>query len=73
MKPFNRNIAFIAILLFMSIGNYFRMSASAVNIRTIDFLSIFCNWSFSWVTYRAISITKAIRRIRSLQINLHFH
>jgi len=41
MKPFNRNIAFIAVLLFMSIGNYFRMSTGAVNIRTVDFLSIF--------------------------------
>lgn len=41
MKPRNRNITFIAILLVMSIGNYFRMSSEAVNIRTVDFLSIF--------------------------------
>lgn len=41
MKPFTRNIAFIAVLLLMSIGNYFRMSSVAVNIRTVDFLSIF--------------------------------
>jgi uncharacterized membrane protein len=41
MKPFNRNIAFIAVLLFMSIGNYFRMSSGITTIRTVDFLSIF--------------------------------
>ncbi len=41
MKPFTRNIAFIAILLIMSIGNYFRISSGAANIRTVDFLSIF--------------------------------
>jgi hypothetical protein len=41
MKPFNRNIAFIAVLLLMSIGNYFRMSSGATAIRTVDFLSIF--------------------------------
>jgi len=41
MKPFTRNIAFIAVLLLMSIGNYFRMSSGAGNIRTVDFLSIF--------------------------------
>ena len=41
MKPFTRNIAFIAVLLFMSIGNYFRISSGAANIRTVDFLSIF--------------------------------
>jgi hypothetical protein len=41
MKPFNRNITFIAVLLMMSIGNYFRMSSGAANIRTVDFLSIF--------------------------------
>jgi uncharacterized membrane protein len=41
MKPFNRNIAFIAVLLFMSIGNYFRMSSGITTIHTVDFLSIF--------------------------------
>ena len=41
MKPFTRNIAFIAVLLLMSIGNYFRISSGAANIRTVDFLSIF--------------------------------
>lgn len=41
MKPFNRNIALIAVLLFMSIGNYFRMSSGIATIRTVDFLSIF--------------------------------
>ena len=41
MKNRNRRIAFIAILLAMSIGNFFRISSGTSSIRTIDFLSVF--------------------------------
>jgi len=41
MKNRNRSIAFIAILLAISISNFFRISPGAGNIRTVDFLSIF--------------------------------
>jgi hypothetical protein len=40
MKTRNRRIAFIIILLSISIGNYFRMPTAAA-IRPVDFLSIF--------------------------------
>jgi hypothetical protein len=41
MKNRNRRIALVAILLAVSIGNFFRISSEAANIRTVDFLSIF--------------------------------
>ena len=40
MKNRNRRIAFVIILLSISIGNFFRMP-SAATIRTVDILSIF--------------------------------
>lgn len=41
MKIRNLRIVFIAILLLVSVGNFFRISAGAASIRTVDFLSIF--------------------------------
>lgn len=40
MKTRNRRIAFVIILLSISIGNFFRLP-SAATIRNVDFLSIF--------------------------------
>ena len=41
MKNRNRRIALLTILLVISIGNFFRISSEAANMRTVDFLSIF--------------------------------
>jgi hypothetical protein len=40
MKNRYRRIALLAILLVISIGNFFRISSEAANIRIVDFLSI---------------------------------
>ena len=41
MKTRNRSIALLTIFLAISIGNFFRISSGAGNLRTVDFLSIF--------------------------------
>jgi hypothetical protein len=58
MKPFTRNIAFIAVLLLMSIGNYFRISSGAANIRTVDFLSIFAIGALAGLLIGMIASTR---------------
>lgn len=52
MKQNNRLI-FIAVLLMLSIGNYFRISGSE-NIRAIQFLSIFVIGMLSGILLREI-------------------
>ncbi len=58
MNKKNRTIAFVVILLVISIGNFFRISSEAANIRTVDFLSIFAIGALSGLLIGILAATR---------------
>jgi thiamine transporter ThiT len=58
MKKRKNIIVILSILLVISIGNFFRISSEAVNIRTVDFLSIFAIGALAGLLIGLISSPK---------------